>query len=235
MAQIQKSINAAMGGALNPTQVSQASSFFSSEYASQASREVPGDQTYDITSGRLGSAVRETPSYRSGGPVVPRLNAQYQMVRDFRPIYNTTAHNDQDVPYITDSLTMAGTKMRGATRDSQYDTTPSGQYDRIDDKIDPIMKCAPGEQKMFRGSSDGPSMKVQSIPEAYFNTNRLNASSNLVGLSAGDPSHHNFSSAYTPKVSSRFNSSAPLSQSPFSSPYTSLSPASFSTQGLNIP
>ena len=267
---ISKAINAASGGAIDPTKTSQNSPFFSSEYSSQASRMVPdqggmnNSTAFDVTMGRVGSGyVRQTPTTQSGSPIVPRLNANYQMVRDFRPEYVVDAHSAADVPYdIQDSYTMAGTKWRNTSRDSFLNTT-ARQMGAND--VNPITTCAPGEQKLLPGSSGYAAGNVSRIPEsAYYNPNALASRSTLVGIFASEPSQQSFESAYRSQTNpSRMQAAqqmnaqqmnahrmqaaftapanytnvqmAPPSRAIFSSPMSSMSASDFARANLNIP
>lgn len=242
---ISKATNAATGRAINPTQTGQASSYFASEYASQASRMVPHDgsqMAFDVTMGRVNDGyVRQTPTTQSGSPMVPRINANYQMVRDFRPQYVVDAHAPYGEPFnVQDVYTAAGTKFANTTRDS-YLTVPHGApavgaVVGADVTVDPVITCAPGEQKMVAafGAATHTPTKFSSIPEAYYNYRGLADNSNLVGIYASqEPGKMTFGSAYmSPQT---FTAGPVLSQSVFSSPMSALSPAEFSHQFVMTP
>ena len=246
---ISKATNAATGRAINPTQTGQASSYFASEYASQASRMVPHDGSqmpFDVTMGRVNDGyVRQTPTTMSGSPMVPRINANYQMVRDFRPQYVVDAHAPYGEPFnVQDVYTAAGTKWANATRDSYLTVSSAGPHGapavgavvRADAPVDPVVTCAPGEQKMFAafGAASGAPTNFSSIPEAYYNYNGLAANSNLVGVEAAqEPGKMTFASAYmTPQT---FTAGPVLTESVFASPMSALSPADFSHQFVMTP
>ena len=241
MASIYKSVNAATGIAVNPTQAAQASPFFSSEYAStQASREVQtqyGPKLFDITMGRVGAGyVEQTPTTIGGSPIVPRIDANFQMAKEqaTRPVYEIKVHSPVDTPYnVQDVYTAAGTKYLNKTRDS-YLTTPTRQF--AQGSVDPITSCAQGQELMLqRTTSAGPAVQVNAVPQsAYYNENSLQRNSTLVGLYAAEPSKMSFNNAYNPRMMS--NVGVSLNQSPiFASPLSSLSGAGFSRSNISIP
>lgn len=242
MASIYKSVNAATGIAVNPTQAAQASPFFSSEFAStQASREVQtqyGNKLFDITMGRVGAGyVEQTPTVAGGSPIVPRIDANFQMAKEqaTRPVYELKVHNPVDVPYnIQDVYAAAGTKFLNTSRDAYY-TTPKRQF-ATEASVDPITSCSAGQQLMLnRATSAGPAIQVSGIPQsAYYNENALKQQSTLVGLYAAEPSKMTFDNAYNPRMMS--NVGVSLNQAPiFASPMSSLSPAGFSRANISIP
>jgi hypothetical protein len=199
------STNAATGIAVNPTQVGQAAAYQASEYAAQAARNVPvqgGSTLFDITMGRVGAeSVRQTPTTQSGSPVVPTLQAQFQMARDFRPFYSVDAHSLTDMPALQDSLTLAGTKWAGASRDSYLaPQVPIMRASAYETNVDPIMSCAPGEQKLLPGSAGGAGTAFYQIPETY-NKSALIARSNLVPATTPyELGHSTFAAAYNPSA-----------------------------------
>ena len=241
MASIYKSVNAATGIAVNPTQASQASPFFSSEYAStQASREVQtqyGPKLFDITMGRVGAGyVEQTPTTIGGSPIVPRIDANFQMAKEqaTRPVYEIKVHSPVDTPYnVQDVYTAAATKYLNTTRDS-YLNTPNRQF--AQGSVDPITSCPEGQQLILqRATSAGPAIQVNAVPQsAYYNENSLQRNSTLVGLYAAEPSKMTFNNAYNPRMMS--NVGVSLNQSPiFASPLSSLSGAGFSRSNISIP
>lgn len=226
---------------VNAVNASQASPLQSAEYASQASRTVfskglpGGSGLFDVTSGRLVD-VRQTPTLGSGGPMQALLQPQYQMVRD--PQVNSSYINaiggqpinsyKQDI----DTLVAAGTKFAGQTRDSIFTTEPEDTNAYVN-KIDPIQKCAAGEQLMLlraSGAASGRTASVSSIPEAYYNPNALSQTSRLVGVAASEPYHMQYNDAYKVGVMA---SSAPTKQ--VDQHLSSLSMASFYSPGLIVP
>jgi hypothetical protein len=242
MASIYKSVNAATGIAINPTQAAQASSFFSSEYASsQPSRQIQtqyGPKLFDITMGRVGANyVDETPVTVGGSPIVPRINANFQMSREqaTRPIYDLKVHNPVDVPYdVQDAYVNAGTKYLNSTRDHMY-MVPQRTF--AEGSVEPISACgAPNtaSPQVLRASNSS-AVQVSNIPQsAYYDESYLNANSNLVGNYAANPSRMSFENAYKTKVSP-VDTGADLSMSVFNSPLSSLSPAAFSRTNISIP
>jgi len=241
MASIYKSVNAATGIAVNPTQAAQASPFFSSEYAStQASRQVQtqyGPKLFDITMGRVGAGyVEETPTTVGGSPIVPRIDANFQMAKEqaTRPVYEIKVHSPVDTPYnVQDVYTAAGTKYFNKTRDSYY-SLPSRQFGEA--SVDPITSCPQGQELLLqRATSAGPAIQVNSVPQsAYYNENALKRNSTLVGLYAAEPSKMTFNNAYNPRMMSNVGMS--LNQAPiFASPLSCLSAASFSRTNVSIP
>jgi len=242
MASIYKSVNAATGIAVNPTQAAQASPFFSSEFAStQASREVQtqyGPKLFDITMGRVGAGyVEQTPTTVGGSPIVPRIDANFQMAKEqaTRPVYEIKVHSPVDTPYdIQDVYVQAGTKYLNSSRDAYY-ANPRRQLP-LASSVDPITTCPAGQELMLnRVTSAGPSIQVNSVPQsAYYNENSLKRNSTLVGLYAAEPSKMTFDNAYNPRMMS--NVGVSLNQAPiFASPMSSLSPAGFSRANISIP
>jgi hypothetical protein len=228
---------------VDPYAASQASPLQAAEYAAQADRtayniSLPGGSAaFDITSGRLGSGfVRQTPTLGSGGPMQALLDADFAKVRDwnYSSSYLNALGGQPVEPYQLDydSLVGAGSKYRGVSRDSIYNVEPKDTFDYVN-KIDPIQKCAAGEQLMLlraSGAAGGITVNSSNIPEAYYNQNALARSSNLVGVAAADPAQMQYGDAYRTNIMA---SSAPPQQ--VAQPYSSLSMASFSRPGLYVP
>jgi hypothetical protein len=242
MASIYKSVNAATGIAINPTQAAQASAFFSSEYgSSQPSREVQtqyGPKLFDITMGRVGANyVDETPVVQGGSPIVPRINANFQMSREqaTRPVYELKVHNPVDVPYdFQDVYVNAGTKYLNSTRDHMY-MVPQRNFS--EGSVDPISTCGNGNTSspQVLSASNSSVVQVSNIPQsAYYNENYLRTNSTLVGNYAANPSRMSFENAYKTKVAP-VDTGSNLAMSIFSSPLSSLTPASFSRSNISIP
>lgn len=233
-----KSIN--LNKFVDPLAASQASGLFSAEYNAAADRTVQtqfGEEGFDATLGVLGPNARRTPALGGGGFTQPLFDPKFQMVRDWQ--YNTSYLNAIGSQPVTsynqdiDALTAAGTKYR-TTRDANLVTQPENTLGYINN-IDPIQKCAAGEQLMLlraAGSAGGVSKASSSIPDAYVNQSLLRSSSRLTGVSAGEPSQLQYSDAYNVRPMA----SAALPKAPVAQPYSSLSLAGFSSAGsLNVP
>jgi len=255
---ISGNINAATGRTVNPTQVAQASAYFASQSAGQAIRNVQttnGSTLYDVTMGRVGSAVRETPTVISGSPVVPNLDANFQLVRDFRPDYVVDAHSpDNGGLALQDAYTMAGTKMYGTNRDAYLAGQVSGPKSSSCGAAadNPINYNCPS---MSLPGASAQNEQLRHVMETY-NYRGLAGSSDLLNVGSGQSRSGlmSMNSAYTPVQLQSRGLSAPglgyqsalgqtMTSAPssgmmgiFSSPASALlSPASFARQGAGIP
>ena len=190
--------------------------------------------------GRVGAGyVDQTPINAGGSPIVPRIDANFQMAKEqaTRPVYEIKVHNPVDVPYnVQDTYVAAGTKYLNATRDGYYTNQRRLNQFNNASSIDPITSCPAGQELMLqRTTSAGPGIQVASVPQsAYYNENYLKQNSTLVGLYAAEPSKMSFNNAYNPRMMS--NVGVSLNQSPiFASPMSSLSSSSFSRSNISIP
>jgi len=236
-AQLGQLRNLEYGRNVDPAQVAQAGPAQARDYATLASREVQSmglPMLFDVTQGRVDSAVRQTPTTQSGSPMVPILNANFQMIRDSTNLgsyVNMGVYGpiNGDMP-IQDALTLGGTKAANATRDSWALTKPEDATGYVDN-IDPITKCAPGEQIMLLRS--GQLVQSRPIKEVYGSYQTLANEAELVGVSAGEP-QQTFLAAYSQPRQRMMASSVPINQPPTN--YASaMSGASFSRTMPQIP
>ena len=234
-AQVGQLRNLEYGRNVNAAQVAQAGPAQSRDYATLASRQVQamgGPMVFDVTQGRVDGAVRQTPTTQSGSPMVAILDPQFQMTRDSARNYqysNMGVYGPIDGLLPQDALTLGGTKSANATRDAWALTKPEDATGYMDN-IDPITKCAPGEQIMLlRGG-----MPIQSRPikEVYGSYQTLANEAEFVGVSAGE-SQQSFLAAYS-QPRQMVGSSVPLNQPPTNYP-SALSGASFARTFSQIP
>ena len=235
-AQLSSVRNLGMGTLVDPTSMSQGGPGLARDFNTQASRmvNVMGQQdAFDNTMGRLSGAVQLTPTTSSGSPYVPLLNANFQMERDSTHLANYVNLGVNGpingLMDVQDSLTGAGTKAYNSTRDALFTVKPEDAAGYMD-QIDPITKCAPGEQIMLlRG---GQPVRQQQIREVYQPYDVLSSQAELVGVSAGNPDQ-TFLQAYA-QPRQMVSRSQPLNQAPTTYP-SSLSGASFSRTYNQIP
>jgi hypothetical protein len=235
-AQLSSVRNLGMGTLVDPTSMGQAGPSLARDFNTQANRFVNvmgGQEAFDNTQGRLSGAVRLTPTTSSGSPYLPVLNAQFQMARDSTHLSNYVNLGVNGpingMMGEQDALTFSGTKARDATRDAQFTLTPEDATGYMD-QIDPITKCAAGEQIMLlRG---GQPVRQQQIREVYQPYNVLSSQAELVGVSAGNPDQ-TFLAAYS-QPQQRVARSIPLNQPPTNYP-SAMSGAGFSNYGSQIP
>jgi len=237
-AQLSSVRNLADGGLVDPTSMSQAGPALARDFNTQACRfvNVMGQQEpFDMTQGRLAGAVRLTPTVVSGG-IVPLLDPNYQMSRDSGHLSNYVnmgVNGPINGMEVQDALTLGGTKAFNSTRDSIFTVEPENATGYMD-QIDPITKCAPGEQIMLLRS--GQPVNQRQIREVYQPYNTLAAQAGLVGVSAGSSSdQQTFAQAYnTPQTRMMMQQSVPLNQPPTNYP-SAMSGASFARTYSQIP
>jgi len=237
MAQLGSVRNLAIGGLVDPTSMAQAGPALARDYNTQSSRfvNVMGQQEpFDVTQGRLEGAVRLTPTVISGSPMVPLLNPDFQMARDSTHLSNYVnmgVNGPINGMEVQDALTLSGTKAFNSTRDSIFTVEPENATGYMD-QIDPITKCAPGEQIMLLRS--GQPVNQRQIREVYQPYNTLAAQAGLVGVSAGSAAdQQTFAQAYTPQPRMMMQS-VPLNQPPTNYP-SAMSGASFARTYSQIP
>lgn len=238
-AQLSSVRNLGMGTLVDPTSMAQAGPALARDFNTQASRLVPvmgTEMPFDESQGRLGyGSVRLTPTTQSGSPMVPQLSASFQMARDsprLENYVNLGVNGPIDGMLAEqDALTLGGSKARDATRDAQFIVQPQDAAGYMD-QIDPITKCAPGEQIMLLRS--GQPVRQQQIREVYQPYQTLAAQAELVGVSAGEPQNQSFLAAYSTPQTVRMIKSVPINQPPTNYP-SALSGASFAQTYNQIP
>lgn len=239
MAQLDSVRNLGMGRLVDPTSMAQAGPGLARDYNTQAYRYVNAmgeEMPFDVTQGRVAGAVRLTPTTQSGSPYVPNLSANFQMSRDSARLTNYSnmgVNGPMDGMLGEQDAIISGTKARDTTRDAQFLIKQQDATGYMD-QIDPVTKCAAGEQIMLlRG---GQPVQRQQIREVYQPYSTLSKQAALVGVYAGEAHEQTFLDAYTRPQTVRGNmmNSVPINQAPTNYP-SALSGASFSRTNSVIP